>query len=214
MKLNNIFVAKAYKCSEINNDSNVFLFDGNVIVSKALTKKFVDLKTGDKYSIISARAEVGDIVIDPTSLIPYSPSLDEERTLAIIKPDGLKHTDKIIDMIYENGLRIAKYDVRLLDEDILSEHYSHLIDKPFYPTLRDYMMSGPVAVMVLEGTDAVNKFRTLMGPTDASKAPKNTIRGLFGTDITRNAVHGSDSKENAEIEINRFFKVKQKTIRP
>lgn len=213
MKLNNIFLAKAYKYSAIDNEGSVFLFDGNVVVSRTITKKYVDLKTGDKYSIISAKSEVGDMVIDPASLMPYSPSLDEERTLAIIKPDGLKYTSQIIDMIYENGLKIAKYDVRLLDEDILKEHYSHLIDKPFYPALRDYMMSGPVAIMVLEGKYAVNKFRTLMGPTDASKAPKNTIRGLFGTDITRNAIHGSDSIENAEIEINRFFKVKQKTIK-
>ena len=115
-------------------------------------------------------------------------------------------------MFYENGLKISSYKIEQLTDEILEEHYSHLLDKPFYPKLRNYMMSAPVAIMVLEGENAVEKLRTLMGPTDATKAEPDTIRGKFGTDITYNAIHGSDSAENAKIEIERFFKAKQKRI--
>ena len=136
--------------------------------------------------------------------------MNKERTLAIIKPDGMKNIDKIIEMIYNNDLKITNYQVKLLEVELLNEHYAHVIDRPFYPELVAYMTSGEVAIMVLEGDNAVSKFRTLMGPTDSAQAEKGTIRGEFGTDKTFNAVHGSDSVENAEIEINRFFKTKQK----
>lgn len=151
----------------------------------------------------------------------YNPTIDEfeyknpfelQCTLAIIKPDGMKHMDEIIEMFYKNDLSIKKFKVEKLSEEILEEHYSHLLDKPFYPKLRDYMMSEPVAIMVLEGYDAVDRLRELMGPTDSTKANLNTIRGKFGSDITYNAIHGSDSKINADIEINRFFNQKQKRI--
>lgn len=133
----------------------------------------------------------------------------QEKTLAIIKPDGIKNTEKIIDMIYKNGLKIEEYDLRYLDKDILMEHYAHIVDRPFYPELENYMTSGVVALMILSGENAVDKLRTLMGPTDSTKAEKGTIRGEFGTDITHNAIHGSDSVENAKIEINRFFNRKK-----
>ena len=131
--------------------------------------------------------------------------MDTERTLAIIKPDGMQNIEKIIGMIYKEGLKIDKYEVRTLDETVLREHYAHLADKPFFKEIVDYMSSSEVAVMVLEGIDAVAKFRNLMGPTDSTKAEKGTIRGEFGTDKATNAVHGSDSLENAEAEIKRFF---------
>lgn len=134
------------------------------------------------------------------------------KTLTIIKPDGMKHIDEIINMFYENNLKISSYKIEQLTDEILEDHYSHLLDKPFYSKLKNYMMSAPVAIMVLEGENAVEKLRNLMGPTDATKAEVNTIRGKFGTDITYNAIHGSDSDENAKIEIERFFKTKQKRI--
>ncbi len=133
-----------------------------------------------------------------------------EKTFAIIKPDGIKNTTKIIEMIYNSGLKIEKYEIRKLNEEILREHYAHIADKPFYPEVEQYMLSSEVVLMILSGEEAVSKFRKLMGPTDSTKAPKGTIRGEFGIDKTRNVVHGSDSKENAEIEIDRFFKQKQK----
>lgn len=137
---------------------------------------------------------------------------NESKTLAIIKPDGMKNIDKIIEKFYQNGLKIEKYYIRMLDDEILSEHYAHLLDKPFYPNLKNYMTSAPVAIIVLSGIDAVNKLRSLMGHTDSTKALSGTIRGDFGTNITYNAIHGSDSDENAKIEIERFFCQKQKRI--
>ena len=135
-----------------------------------------------------------------------------EQTLAIIKPDNIKNIMEIINILYQNNLKIEEYKITKLDEEILKEHYSHIADKPFYPYLRDFMMSSEVVIMILSGENAVEKLRTIMGPTDSTKAPKNTIRGMFGTDITINTIHGSDSKENALIEINRFFK-KEKSLR-
>ena len=135
-----------------------------------------------------------------------------ENTLAIIKPDGVKNIMEIIEMFYKNDLKIEEYKITKLNEELLSEHYSHLVDKPFYPILKEYMLSGEVILMILSGKNAVDKLRTLMGPTDSKKASKDTIRGKFGTDVTMNVIHGSDSKENAIIEINRFFK-KEKSLR-
>lgn len=139
-----------------------------------------------------------------------------EETLAIIKPDGVKNSVKIIEMIYKAGLSIKKYEVRQLDVEVIKEHYSHLLEKPFYGELEEYMTSDMVILMVLTGENAVEKLRTLMGPTDSKKAEKGTIRGEFGTNITYNAIHGSDSVENAQIEINRFFnkEIKKKVLKP
>ena len=131
--------------------------------------------------------------------------MEKEQTLAIIKPDAIEHTEEIIDILYKKGLTIVDYDLRLLDEEIVADHYSHLKDKPFFPEIVEYMTSGPVALMILEGENAVENFRTLMGPTDSTKAAPDTIRGKFGTDKSTNAIHGSDSVENAQIEIKRFF---------
>lgn len=137
-----------------------------------------------------------------------------EETLAIIKPDGIKNILSILEMIYKKGLKIKEYKVEKLSIEVLREHYKHVIDKPFYPILEEYMSSEEVAILILIGENAVEKLRELMGPTDSKKAGKDTIRGLYGTDITHNAIHGSDSKENASTEIERFFKnnVKKKTL--
>ena len=139
-----------------------------------------------------------------------------EETLAIIKPDGVKNSVKIIEMIYEAGLSIKKYEVRQLDVETIREHYSHLLEKPFYGEIEEYMTSDMVILMVLTGENAVAKLRPLMGPTNSKNAAKGTIRGEFGTDITYNAIHGSDSPENAQIEINRFFgqKAKSRVLKP
>ncbi len=131
--------------------------------------------------------------------------MEKEQTLAIIKPDGIEHTEEIIDILYKNGLTIVDYDLRLLDEEIVADHYSHLIDKPFFPEIVEYMTSAPVALMILEGENAVSTLRKVMGPTDSTQAAPDTIRGKFGTDKSTNAIHGSDSVENAQIEIKRFF---------
>ena len=149
--------------------------------------------------------EIGEYIFDDPESV--------QQTLAIIKPDGIKNATKIIEMIYKEGLTIKKYQVKMLDEEILREHYAHIADRPFYPELENYMLSSEVVLMILEGVNAVQKFRNLMGPTDSEKAPIGTIRGEFGTNKTYNAVHGSDSTYSAFKEINRFFYQKEKQKR-
>ena len=131
--------------------------------------------------------------------------MNREKTFAIIKPDGMKNIAKIIEMIYESGLVISKYEIKNLNKEVLKEHYAHLLEKPFYSEIEEYMLSSEVVLMILEGENAVEKLRALMGPTDSTIAEPNTIRGKFGTDKMLNAIHGSDSKESAEAEIKRFF---------
>lgn len=130
-----------------------------------------------------------------------------ERTLSIIKPDAVKKSvvGKIIDRFETNGLRVAAIKKVQLTQDDAREFYSVHKDRPFFGDLVAFMASAPVVVMVLEGEDAISKNRELMGATDPKEAKVGTIRADFAESITMNAVHGSDSRENAEIEINYFF---------
>lgn len=138
---------------------------------------------------------------------------EKEQTLAIIKPDAFEFSEEIKKILLNNGFDIKNEKITILDEEILKEHYSHLINEPFYSRLENYMMSGYVDIMILERDNAVEKLRELMGPTNSKEASKNTIRGIYGTDITFNAIHGSDSLENAQLEIKRFFKENEKVIK-
>lgn len=132
-----------------------------------------------------------------------------ERTYVMLKPDGVRKQllDEIIHRIENIGLSVSNVKEMYLDEEIIREHYAHLVDKPFYPTLELFMMSGPVMAMIVEGENAVSRVRNLMGATDSKDALPGTIRGDYGdkTCCTYNIIHGSDSLENAEIEINRFY---------
>jgi nucleoside-diphosphate kinase len=92
-----------------------------------------------------------------------------------------------------------------LDDSLLSEHYAHVAHLPFFPDIASFMSSRPVLAMILEGENVVQGVRDLLGPTDSTTAPKGTIRGDLGTDRMRNVVHASDSLENAQVEIERFF---------
>ena len=133
----------------------------------------------------------------------------KEYTYIMIKPDGVRKglTSEIVKRIQDKGFKIELFDVRKLNADILAEHYSHLVDKPFYPTLRDFMLSDYVVPMLVSGENAVLGMRELMGPTNSADAEAGTIRGDFGNKsfVTENVIHGSDSLENALIEIKRFF---------
>ncbi len=131
---------------------------------------------------------------------------NKERTLAIVKPDGMVYLDEIIEAIYNEGFTIKDFYLKYLDKEILKEHYAHLINKPFFPELVDYMTSDKVAILLLEGDNIVERFRKLIGPTDSRIAGPETIRGKYGTDKSTNVIHGSGSKEEAVIEIERFFK--------
>jgi nucleoside-diphosphate kinase len=130
-----------------------------------------------------------------------------ERTLSIIKPDGVEKNviGKIIDRFETNGLRIAAMKKIKLSNDDAAKFYEVHKDRPFFNDLVSYMTSGPVVVMVLEGENAVAKNRELMGATNPKEAAPGTIRADFADSIEANAVHGSDSLENAQKEIAFFF---------
>jgi len=130
-----------------------------------------------------------------------------ERTLIIIKPDGVqkKLIGRIISRFEDDGLEIERIRVLHIDKNIALIHYKEHVEKPFFPKLLQYITSGPSIVMVIKGENAVARARELIGCTNPEKADKGTIRGDFGTDITINVVHGSDSESSAEREINIFF---------
>jgi nucleoside-diphosphate kinase len=130
-----------------------------------------------------------------------------ERTYIMLKPDAYERrlVGKIISRIEEKGFAIKDMKMLNLNEEILKDHYSHLADKPFFPEIVDFMTSGPVVGMIIEGDGVVEGMRTLMGPTKWFEAMPGTIRGDFAFSTTCNLIHGSDSVENAEIEIKRFF---------
>lgn len=140
-----------------------------------------------------------------------------ERTLVILKPDGVKRNlaDKIIKRYEDAGLKLVKKRTVVADSNLLKQHYSAHIGKPFYKGLEKFMMEGPVVAIIFEGDDAVARVRKLTGYTDPSKAEKGTIRGDLGEDslekadkegrAIRNLVHASGNKEEAEKEIKLWF---------
>jgi len=130
-----------------------------------------------------------------------------ERTLSIIKPDGVAKglIGEVIKRFENNGLRIRAMKMLHLTKEEAEGFYIVHKDKPFYGSLTDFMSSGPIVVMVLEGEDAIRKNRDLMGATNPRDAAPGTIRRDFGTGIERNIVHGSDSPETAIFEIGYFF---------
>ena len=130
-----------------------------------------------------------------------------ERTFGIIKPDAVAKggIGGIIDMIEHKGLKVIGLRLTRLSEPQAQGFYAVHKERPFYGDLKKFMTSGPVFVGVLEGDDAIKRWRDLMGPTDSKKAPKGTVRGEFGTDVEKNASHGSDAPETARAEIAFFF---------
>lgn len=131
-----------------------------------------------------------------------------ERTLSILKPDATERnlTGAINAVFEKNGLRIVGQRRLRLSRQQAEQFYIVHKERPFYGELVDYMISGPVVVQVLEGENAVAKNRDLMGATNPANAAEGTIRKMFAESIERNSVHGSDSAENAAIEIEFFFK--------
>jgi len=130
-----------------------------------------------------------------------------EQTLGIIKPDAVrkKIIGKIISIIEENGFNIRAMKMLQLREKDAKNFYIVHKDKPFYNDLVRFMTSGPVVVLLLERENAIAYWRKIMGATNPAEAEEGTIRKLFAESIQNNAVHGSDSPENAAIEINFFF---------
>ncbi|MDN6639588.1 MAG: nucleoside-diphosphate kinase [Tetragenococcus sp.] len=130
-----------------------------------------------------------------------------EQTLVIIKPDGLSRhlVGRIIQRFEDKQLQIAQIKKAMLTQTQLREHYKHLIDQPFFPSLMAYMMEGPVLLLIIEGENAVLQTRKLVGATDPMEAEMGSLRGELGTDKTRNLIHASDSVDTADEEIARFF---------
>ena len=130
-----------------------------------------------------------------------------ETTYIMLKPDCVKRglMGEVISRIERKGYKIVDAKMMNLDEAILKEHYAHLADKPFFPEIVSFMTSGPVLGMIVEGENAVQGMRIIMGATKFEEATAGTIRGDFAHSTSENLIHGSDSLENAEIEIKRFF---------
>ncbi|XP_048335862.2 probable nucleoside diphosphate kinase 5 isoform X1 [Ziziphus jujuba] len=137
----------------------------------------------------------------------------KEKTLAMIKPDGLSgnYTDRIKNLISDSGFTICKERIIQLDEESVMSFYAEHSSRSFFGSLVKYMTSGPVLLMILEKENAVADWRALIGPTDASKAKvthPHSIRALCGLDSEKNCVHGSDSPQSAQREISFFFEEK------
>tara|TARA_Y100000768_G_scaffold352428_1_gene304039 strand:+ start:97 stop:498 length:402 start_codon:yes stop_codon:yes gene_type:complete len=131
-----------------------------------------------------------------------------EETLSIIKPDAVERNleNEIKNIFVKNNFKIIKEKKVQLDKKDAEQFYKVHETKPFYNDLCNYLSSGPVLVMVLKKENAIAENRKIMGATNPAEAEEGTIRRLFGISIDKNSVHGSDSKENAEKEINFFFK--------
>ena len=131
-----------------------------------------------------------------------------EQTLSIIKPDAVERNleNDIKNFFIKNNLKITKSRKVKISKEEASEFYKVHQTKPFYGELCNYLSSGPIVVMILEGENVVSKNRQLMGATDPKKAEDGTLRKMYGLSIDKNSVHGSDSVENAKTEINFFFK--------
>ncbi len=130
------------------------------------------------------------------------------RTFIICKPDAVErgYVGQILDRFERKGLKLVAGELRLLDAETLAQHYAEHVEKPFYGDLVSFMSRSPAFIAVFEGPDDTFAIvRTLMGPTNPAEAPPGTIRGDYGTVMTENLVHGSDSNESAEREIGIFF---------
>ena len=130
-----------------------------------------------------------------------------QQTLSIIKPDAmkLKYSGKIIDFLEEKGFSIIAQKKIVLTKNQAEAFYIVHKDRPFFNELVEFMISGPIVVQIIEAKNAVSLYREIMGSTDPDKAEEGTIRKLYGSNIQCNAVHGSDSVENATIETSFFF---------
>jgi len=134
-----------------------------------------------------------------------------ERTLVFVKPDGVQRglVGEIISRLERKGLKIVALRMLRMDRAMAERHYGIHRDKPFFSSLVDFITSGPIVAAVVEGRQAVEVIRRLMGDTDPLKAAPGTIRGDFGMEVQENLIHGSDSVENAQKEISHFFSVKE-----
>jgi nucleoside-diphosphate kinase len=130
-----------------------------------------------------------------------------QRTLVLLKPDTVRRglVGEVLGRFEAKGLRIVAMDLRTIDGELADQHYAEHVEKAFYPPLRDFVVSGPMVAMVLEGDEAIEVVRALNGATDGRKAAPGTIRGDLSLSNRENLVHGSDSEESAAREIKIWF---------
>ncbi len=133
--------------------------------------------------------------------------MDGERTLVLLKPDTVERglMGEMMARLERKSLQVSALKMMRVDRDMAEEHYAEHRDKPFFDDLIGFITSGRVVAMVVEGPQAIGVVRAMMGATNPFEARSGTIRGDFGLDLTANLVHGSDSPESAETEIERFF---------
>lgn len=133
--------------------------------------------------------------------------MPEQKTFIMLKPDVLKRglMGAIISRIEDQDYFIERAQVMELDKQMVAHHYAHLLNEDFYPELESYMLSGPVFAMVVTGDNVIDGMRKIIGATDPRDAAPHTIRADFARNVTENAIHGSDTEENAAIEITLFF---------
>ena len=129
------------------------------------------------------------------------------KTFFMIKPDGVKRNliGEVISRVEDKGFEITKIKMMMISQSLAEEHYGEHKDKPFFTDLVEFITSGPVVAMQVEGENVVMQIRNLMGATNPSDATPGSIRGDFATELDKNVVHGSDSDESAERELNLFF---------
>ncbi|MEC7881292.1 MAG: nucleoside-diphosphate kinase [Verrucomicrobiota bacterium] len=134
------------------------------------------------------------------------PALMEE-TLVLLKPDCLesRNCGEVLKRFEEAGFNVFGLKMIRLSDEVLRDHYAHLADKPFFPEIQGFMQSSPVIALAMRGENAITRVRDMVGPTDSTVAEKGSIRGDFGQDKMRNVVHASDSVENGQTELKRFF---------
>jgi nucleoside-diphosphate kinase len=147
----------------------------------------------------------------PSLILLHQPTTamsNTERTFIAVKPDGVQRGifPEVLRRFSQKGFKLVAIKLTFAKEDLLKEHYADLVSKPFFPSLLSYMMSGPVLATVWEGKDVVKQGRVLLGATNPLASAPGTIRGDFALDMGRNIIHGSDSVESANKEIDLWFK--------
>jgi nucleoside-diphosphate kinase len=131
-----------------------------------------------------------------------------ERTLILVKPDGVQRglVGEVISRFERKGLKLISLKIMRAGDELLQEHYAHIADKPFFVDVKRYMQSSPIVAMAWEGLECADAVRILVGPTKAREAAAGTIRGDLAMSQQNNLLHASDSAENGQIEVGRFFK--------
>jgi len=134
-------------------------------------------------------------------------NMANETTLVLFKPDCVTKnlSGQVLSRFIEIGLTVRGIKMMTLSDELLAEHYAHVADKPFFPSIVEFMQKSPVIALALEGEDAISKVRDLLGPTNSQEAAAGTLRGDFGEDMMINVCHASDGPETAAAELKRFF---------